>query len=146
MAMTFFEKELKKLVDQGLPLTDTAFVGRACYGKIEGNLRARMEFVSPKYANQYSAIKVTIFNKKEGPIDSVLLRFSDVLGIKKVENLNFKDGLVPYIWANGGKTEWYVYKPKEADYKLLTKEVGSYMALFAEEEMNQTSVLKEMSL
>lgn len=105
-----------------------------------------MEFVSPKYANQYSAIKVTIFNKKEGPIDSVLLRFSDVLGIKKVENLNFKDGLVPYIWVNGGKAEWYVYKPKEADYKLLAGEVGSYMALFVEEEMNQTSVLKEMSL
>ncbi len=36
MAMTFFEKELKKLVDQGLPLTDTAFEDAPVMERLRG--------------------------------------------------------------------------------------------------------------
>lgn len=144
--MRFFEKELKKLVDQGLPLEDVAFAGRSCYGRVAPNIRARMEFVSQRISGQYSAIKVTILNRREGPIDSILLRFSDVLGVKKVSNPNFREELVPYIWENGNEIDWYVYHPTASDYKRLAEEIGSYMAVFQEKNQAQTESMGNLTL
>ena len=74
--MTFFEQEMRKLFSQGLSLREPVFVGRVCYGKLEGDIRVRMEFATQGVADQYSALKVAMLNRKEGLIDSVTLRFS----------------------------------------------------------------------
>ena len=134
---TFFEKEMRKLFRQGLDLPDTAFVGRVCYGKLNEDVRVRMEFVTERIADQYSALKVTLLNRKEGPIDSILLSFSDVLGKKPTTNPNFQEGIVPHIWKNRNTFAWYVYQPTAADYKILAAAVGSYTAMFRKEEMAQ---------
>lgn len=144
--MRYFEKELKKLVDQGLPLKNVTYAGRSCYGRLAPDIRARMEFASPEASGHYSAIRVTLLNRREGPIDSMLLRFSDALGIKKVQNPNFREGIVPYIWENGNEVEWYVYHPTTADYKRLAEEIGSYMDVFQEEEMTQSHKMEGMTL
>lgn len=132
---TFFEKEMRKLFGQGLTIQDPIFVGRACYGKLDEDIRVRMEFATERTADQYCALKVTLLNRKEGPIDSMFLRFSDVLGKKQTANPNFREGIFPHIWKNGNDFAWYVYQPTAADYKSLADAVGSYTAMFQREDM-----------
>ena len=134
---TFFEKEMRKLFQQGLSFPETIFAGRACCGKLDEDIRVRMEFATEGVEDHYSALKVTLLNRKEGPIDSMLLRFSDVLGKKPTTNPNFREGIVPHIWKNGDTFAWYVYQPKAADYKTLADAVGSYTSMFQKEEMSQ---------
>ena len=135
--MTFFEKEMRKLFRQGLSFPETIFAGRACYGKLDEDIRVRMEFATEGVADHYSALKVTLLNRKEGSIDSLLLRFSEVLGRKQTTNPNFREGISPHIWKNGNDFAWYVYQPTAADYKTLADAVGSYTSLFQKEEMSQ---------
>ena len=127
---TFFEKEMKKLFRQGLELPETVFAGRVCYGKLNEDVRVRMEFATEGVLDQYSALKVTLLNRREGPVDSLLLRFADVLGKKPTTNPNFREGIVPHIWKNGNDFAWYVYQPTAADYKTLADAVGSYTSMF----------------
>lgn len=135
--VTFFEKEMKKLFRQGLELPETVFVGRVCYGKLNEDVRVRMEFATEGVSDQYSALKVTLLNRREGPVDSLLLRFADVLGKKPTTNPNFREGIVPHIWKNGNDFAWYVYQPTAADYKILADAVGSYTSMFQGEELSQ---------
>lgn len=128
---------MRKLFRQGLSFPETAFVGRACYGKLDGDIRVRMEFTTERMADQYSALKVTLLNRKEGPIDSMLLRFSDVLGKKQTTNPNFREGIFPHIWKNGNDFSWYVYQPTAEDYKTLADAVGSYTAMFQGETLSE---------
>ena len=97
--MTFFEEELKKIMAESAILKDQRYVGRICYGTIGEDLRARIEFVTLGISNQYAGLKASIFNRKEGVVDSVLLRFMDVWGKQKVGNPNFREGVEPHIWA-----------------------------------------------
>ncbi len=135
--MTFFEKEMRKLFQHGLSFQETIFAGRACYGKLDEDIRVRMEFATEGVADHYSALKVTLLNRKEGSIDSLLLRFSEVLGRKQTTNPNFREGMFPHIWKDGNDFAWYVYQPTAADYKTLADAVGSYTSLFQKEEMSQ---------
>ncbi len=135
--MTFFEKEMRKLFQHGLSFQETIFAGRACYGKLDEDIRVRMEFATEGVADHYSALKVTLLNRKEGSIDSLLLRFSEVLGRKQTTNPNFREGISPHIWKNGNNFAWYVCQPTAADYKTLADAVGSYTSLFQKEEMSQ---------
>ena len=101
--MTFFEEELKRIMAESAILKDQRYVGRICYGTIGEDLRARIEFVTLGISNQYAGLKASIFNRKEGVVDSVLLRFMDVWGKQKVGNPNFREGVEPHIWADGEK-------------------------------------------
>lgn len=134
---TFFEKEMKKLFRQGLDLLEPIFAGRVCYGKLNEDVRVRMEFATEGVLDQYSALKVTLLNRREGPVDSLLLRFADVLGKKPTTNPNFREGIVPHIWKNGNDFAWYVYQPTAADYKTLADAVGGYTSMFQGEELSQ---------
>ena len=55
-------------------------MGRSCYGAIGEDLRARIEFVTLGTCDHYAGLKTTIFNRKEGMVDSVVLRFTDIWG------------------------------------------------------------------
>ncbi len=134
---TFFEKEMRKLFRQGLDFPETVFAGRVCYGKLNEDVRVRMEFATEGVSDQYSALKVTLLNRREGPLDSLLLRFADVLGKKPTTNPNFKEGIIPHIWKNGNDFAWYVYQPTAADYKTLADAVGSYTSMFQVEDLSQ---------
>lgn len=135
--MTFFEKEMRKLFQHGLSFQETIFAGRACYGKLDEDIRVRMEFATEGVADHYSALKVTLLNRKEGSIDSLLLRFSEVLGRKQTTNPNFREGMFPHIWKDGNDFAWYVCQPTAADYKTLADAVGSYTSMFQGGDLTQ---------
>jgi hypothetical protein len=89
-----------------------------------------MEFVTQGTADHYEAIKATIINKNDGPVDSLTLRFSDLLGKKMVSNPNFRNGITPYIWKDGDRIGWYVYQPTKADYGQISEALNDYIGVF----------------
>ena len=137
--MNFFESELKKIMGNSDILKDQKFVGRMCYGTIGGDLRARIEFVTLGVSDHYAGLKAAIINRKEGVVDSVLLRFTDIWGKPKVSNPNFKEGVNPHIWTDSGKSEWYVFHPSAADYQKVADTVENYLSIFQDMSMTQES-------
>lgn len=121
--MTFFEQELRSTVGAIYP--DAKYIGRAAYVDLGGENRAKFEFVTLGYADHYEAIKASIINRRDGVTDSVLLRFADLFSPKK---LPVNHG--PHAWTNGGKTEWYGFKPTDADYDKLITAISDYTELF----------------
>ena len=135
--MNFFENELKKVMAESAILKNQKYVGRACFGIVSEELRARVEFVTTGTASQYEGIKTSIINRKEGVVDSMLLRFSDIWGKRKVGNPNFKDGIILCIWVDEGKSDWYVYHPTKGYYGQLSVGIEQYLYVFQDMEMTQ---------
>lgn len=133
--MNYFEQELRKLFGNDAAISDKRFVGRAFFGKLTDSLRVRVEFVTMGVADHYDAIKATIINRNDGPVDSVTLRFSDLVGKKAVTNPNFKNGVTPYIWKYGEEIDWYVYKPNKADYDRISEAINDYLDVYREPKL-----------
>lgn len=133
--MNYFEQELRKLFGNNAAISDKRFVGRAFFGKLTDNLRVRVEFVTMGTADHYQALKATVINRNDGPVDSVTLRFSDLLGKKAVDNPNFSKGVTPYIWKYGEEISWYVYKPNKADYDKISDAINDYLDVYREPKL-----------
>ena len=138
--MNYFEQELRRLFGNDANITDKRFVGRTFFGKLTDILRVRVEFITLGTADHYEAIKATIINRNDGPVDALALRLSDLIGKKMVSNPNFRDGIAPYIWKYGDKIEWYVYKPTKADYDQISGALNDYFNVFREptQDMEQS--------
>lgn len=130
--MTFFEQELRKLFDHDAVFADARFAGNVCYGRLNEDVRIKARFVTCGCADNYEALRITLINRREGEIDSSLLRFSDLWGRKQTSNPNFKEGVFPHIWDDRGKAGWYVYQPNKADYQQLKNTVQTYLSVFQE--------------
>lgn len=134
----FFEQELRKLFADGSIIDDPKFVGRACLGSLDSDLRVRAEFITMGIAGHYSALRLTVLNRKKGVVDKSVLRFKDILGKKAVGNPNFRSGVYPYIWDDDGKADWYVYRPTPADFEALRETADDYLNVFRERVPERT--------
>lgn len=129
----FFEQELRKLFEDGEIIRSPHFAGRACLGTLWTDLRVKAQFVTTGVADHYDALKLSILNRSDGLIDTLTLKLRDVWGKKPVpQNPNFRDGIVPHIWVDGGKPEWYAYQPTPADMERLCQAVEQYLEPFRE--------------
>lgn len=129
----FFEQELRKLFADGGIIENPKFVGRACLGDLDGDLRVRAEFITMGIADHYSALRLTVLNRTEGVVDRSILRFEDIIGNKAVPgNPIFRNGVSPHIWDDGGKVGWYVYRPTPADFESLRQAADDYLNVFRE--------------
>ena len=117
--LNFFEQELRKIVGRQYP--DATYVGRACYVRLDEMNRAKIVFTTCGTANQYEALQITILNRNHGAVDSIPLRFIDLLGRGK------------YAGIYGGCFEWYDGCPSSEDYQQLTEAVGNYLDVFQEQ-------------
>ena len=120
--MTFFEQELRKIVEPIDP--DATYVGRACYINLGEQNRAKLRFITGNTSDHYTALQMTILNRNEGQVDVLALRFADLWGVKQVSNPYFKEGVSPHIWDDCGKAAWYVYHPTAGDYAKLSQGVS----------------------
>lgn len=128
----FFEQEFKKLFADDTDFMDKRFIGNACYGRLDNNIRIKIRFTTCGVTDHYEALKVTLLNRNEGEIDNMTLHFRDLWGIKKTGNPNFREGISPHIWRCREKTEWYVYQPNKDNYQKLTDAVRMYVETFQE--------------
>lgn len=141
--MNFFEKELRKLTALQPTLIDAKFIGTVCYIPITNSTRLKLEFVTQETTREYQAVRGTMIDKKEGVIDTLTLTFADIWGKKKVDNSNFKQGIIPYAWTYNGKSEWYVYKPTIVDYEVLSAQLENYAELFMDHEQTQSMSMSQ---
>jgi len=132
--MTFFEQELKRIVDAGCGINTPTYAARACYGNLGSDLVAKMQFEYPKTVGKYSTVSVAIMNRKEGVVDKANFRMRDVWGVKHVVNSNFPKGISPYIWDTGDDIDWYVYQPTSDDIIKLAESIRGYIEVFDRKE------------
>lgn len=135
--MTFFEQELRKLFDHDAVFAGARFAGNVCYGRLNEDVRIKARFVTCGCADNYEALKVTLINRREGEIDSSLLKFRDLWGRKQTSNPNFTEGVFPHIWNDSSKAVWYVYQPNKSDYQQLKDAVQTYLSVFQEPVQEQ---------
>ena len=128
---TIFETELRKLFEDGEIICSPQFIGRTCMGTLGKDLRVRAEYVTTGVARHYDAVRLTVLNRIDGPVDTIILDLLDLWGKKPVpNNPNFRQGVAPHIWDDSGKCEWYAYRPNEEDYHILRQAAEGYLNTF----------------
>ena len=146
--MNFFEQNLRKCTEGH---DNAKFIGNALYIPLGENNRLKLQFVTLGYADHYAGIRLTALDKNSGTIDSTTLKFKDIWGKKKINNPNFRDGLVPYPWVYNGVIEWYGYQPTPRDFEQLSEQINNYAELFMEQdyqlkETNDTGLAMKQSM
>ena len=135
----FFEQELWHLFGDGKIIDSPACSGRACFGSLGKDLRVRAEFVSTHISGEYDALKLTVLNRTDGPVNTQVLKLKDLLGKKPVPgNPNFRSGVAPHIWDDYGKFEWYAYRPTNADYETIRQAAEQYLGVFRDRSQERT--------
>jgi hypothetical protein len=130
--MTKFEQELRRMFDHDAVFPNAKFVGNVCYGRLTDQIRVKIYFKTGMFADRYDRLKVTLLNRNEGVIDSMVLKFADLWGRKTVRNPNFREGIFSYIWCDGADVDWYVYQPTKTDYQQAASAVRTYLEVFQE--------------
>ena len=135
--MTFYEQELKKLFGESDIIHDAKYCGKTLLGKIDDELRVKLQFVITEIQGHYNALRLKIINRTDGEVDAETFRFSDILG----GNPSFKDSPFArdiHIWENNGNAEWYGYHPSPAAYQKIADTVNDYISMYQEEDMGMT--------
>lgn len=134
-----FEQELGRLFGDGKIIDNPTYSGRACFGTLGSDLRVRAQFITTRIADEYDALKLTVLNRTDGLVDTLVLNLKDLLGMKPVpRNPNFPRGVAPHIWSDYGKLEWYAYRPTAADYKTIQQAAEQYLGVFRERSQERT--------
>ena len=100
--VNFLRMELKKVLGMTRYSEDATYIGSCGYVRVNEEVRMRLEF-SRSSTTTYDGIVMTMFNRKEGTIDTNALKFRDIWGRKAVSNPNFKEGIIPHIWKTRGR-------------------------------------------
>ena len=134
----FFEQELGRVFGDGQVIRNPTYSGRSCFGTLGKDLRVRARFITTGYADHYDSLKITVLNRTDGPVDTLVLKLKDLLGKKPVPgNPNFREGVSPHIWDNYGKQEWYAYHPTAADYEVIRQAAKQYLDVFRDRQQER---------
>ncbi len=135
---SFFEQELGRVFGDGQVIRNPTYSGRSCFGTLGKDLRVRARFITTGYADHYDSLKITVLNRTDGPVDTLVLKLKDLLGKKPVPgNPNFRSGVTPHIWEDYGKFEWYAYRPTEADYETIRQAAKQYLDVFRDRQQER---------
>ncbi len=125
--MNKMEKELRRMFYESDIFYEAMFCGKMMIGKIDKDIRAKIEFTSTAVSKHNDALKVTILNKGEGAVDTTVFKFVDIIGQK--------NGYAPYFWDEPSCNGWYSFKPTADDYDKISDTVHDYMSMFADENL-----------
>lgn len=125
--MNHMEHELRVLFGESELFYEAMFSGKMMIGKIDTDIRVKLEFVSTNISGQYNAIRATVINRTEGEIDRNMFLLKDIIGQK--------NGYDPYIWDAPSSKGWYGFRPTSNEYDKITDTITDYMAMFADESI-----------
>ena len=110
---------------------DAKFCGRTMLGKLDDELRVKLQLISTYIANQYDAVQATIINRTEGVVDQQTFKFVDIIGKQQRGNLS---GISPHIWDDNDRARWYI--PVTASEKAqIAETILDYVGMYQEEGM-----------
>ena len=108
-------EELKKMFEGRIAMQDMHYVGKACYGRLEENLRGKIELGQGFMDSGYARLTVSVLERTNGLVDQMAWP----------ELRSYKD----YVWWN--------CEMEEADYQKIAEAVNGYLSLFQAEELVQ---------
>ena len=79
--MNFFEQEMRKMFGDSPVIQDAQYCGRTLIGKVDDELRVKLQFITTGIADNYDSIRLKIINRTEGEVDTEVFRFTDILGV-----------------------------------------------------------------
>lgn len=116
---------------------DAKYCGKTLLGKIDDELRVKLQFVYTGTRDHYNALRLKIINRTDGEVDAETFKFSDILGGNPAyQNNPFAREI--HIWENNGKADWYGYHPSPAAYQKIADTVNDYISMYQEEDMGMT--------
>ncbi len=103
--MNFFEGELRLMFGNNNIIHNPKIVGKTLLGRLDDDLRVKLQFVSTYVSNHYDAIQVSILNRTDGLVDKETMLFGDIIGLK---NDHGTPNVNPYVWEESSrKAYWY---------------------------------------
>lgn len=133
--MNFYEQEMRKFFQDDTTIKDQRYCGKTLIGKLDDELRVKLQLVSTGVRDNYNAIRAQIINRTEGQVDCETFKFSDILGENPayVNNPMAKD---IYIWEYNDKASWYGYRPTQAEMDMVADTISGYLWTYQNEDMN----------
>lgn len=135
--MNFFEQEMRKFFSDSDVISDQKYVGKTMLGRLDDDLRVKLQFVTGIAANQYNGIRAQIINRTEGQIDSQVFRFSDILGPDPVMSKPGNNAQI-HIWDGYGEPDWYGYHPSPAAVEKVADTINGYLSMYQSEDMTMS--------
>ena len=130
--MNFFEGELQRMFGGNNIISEPKIVGRTLLGRIDDDLRVKLQFVSTEVHKHYDAIQVSILNRTDGLVDRETMLFGDIIGTKMTRS---SDKVNPYMWEEGiGKAYWYT-PLTVSDKAQIADTVLDYVGMYQSEGM-----------
>lgn len=134
--MNFYEKELRTMFGNTDIIHDAKFCGKTMLGRLDEDLRVKLQLISTFISDQYDAIQAIVINRVEGTVDKQTFKFADIIGMQRRKNL---DEIEPHIWEYNGKPEWYI--PITAGQKAqIADAVLGYIGMYHSEGMELGSM------
>lgn len=69
-------------------ITEASFCGKTMLGRLDDELRVKLQLISTFISDQYNAVQATIINRTDGAVDKQTFKFSDIIGKQKRNNLD----------------------------------------------------------
>ncbi len=130
--MNFFEQEMRKLFGESPVIQEAKFSGKTLIGKVDDELRVKLQFITTGYVDHYDSVRMRIINRTEGEVDSQIFKFTDIIGKPNSGSRSV------YIWDDRGTADWYGYHPTAIDYDKISETINDYISMYQDEGMAMT--------
>ena len=129
--MNFFEGELRLMFGNNCIIDEPKIVGRTLLGKIDDDLRVKLQFVSTGISKHYDAIQVSVINRTEGLVDRETMLFGDIIGQKATPC----DKVNPYMWEESSHTAYWYTPVSVSEKAKIADAVLDYVGMYQSDEM-----------
>ena len=116
------------------------YVGRECIARLTDDLTVKLSFRSLYISDHYDALQIRLMNRRDGEVDSQLVRFADVWGQVTMQGRN--ERISPYAWTYQGETHWYGFRPNEMQYQQISDALNDYLGCFLDISEEETMGMK----
>lgn len=136
--MNFFERELRKLFEDGSVIQAPWFSGNDCRGTLDADLRVRVQFTCSHVSGNYDTLKLAVLNRTGGEVDHVMLCVENIWAPKDKSEWTVCG---PHINRHRDHYEWQFHKPTSADYSALRKAAAEYLNVYRSQVMDREQTL-----
>ena len=124
--MTVFEKEMRHFFEKDNLIENKVFVGKILTGKLNDTTNVKIYWDTLGVADNYVGFTIKIINKINGVVDSIFIKFSDILGF-----IEYGDRKIAhYLWDSRDNVDWYGPKPTAFQIQKVIDVISDYIKLY----------------
>lgn len=127
-------EEIKKILENKISMREVRYIGRTCFGKIDENLRGKIELTKGPLENGFSRIQISVLERTNGLVDQMTFLISDVTGLK--QDMDHDKLVYPVLSTYEDWSGWNC-NMTEGDYQNIAEAINGYLELFQSEELHQ---------